>query len=51
MVNDVAERGVALIQQFNTTITHDEEQKQYLLQIVESHRKKFKNCNKSTLKA
>src|SRR5207244_9602851 len=41
--NDCAERGVALIQSFNDTITRDEEQKQYLLQVVEQHRKFFKN--------
>ena len=32
-VNDVAERGVALIQRFNSSISKDEEQKQYLLQV------------------
>jgi len=39
-VNDCAERGVALIEKFNTT-TKDETQKQYLLQVVEQHRKTF----------
>lgn len=29
VVNDVAERGVALITEFNSSITNDEEQKQY----------------------
>ena len=47
-VNDVAERGVALIQTFNTT-TKDEAQKQYLLQVVEQHRKKFSSCNRDSL--
>ena len=37
-VNDVAERGIQLIQQFNKT-SKDEEQKQCLLQVVEQHRK------------
>ena len=36
-VNDCAERGVALIQTFNASITKDEAQKQYLLQVVEKH--------------
>src|SRR6476619_2863808 len=40
-VNDCAERGVALIQTFNETLTRDEEQKQYLLQVVERHRRDF----------
>lgn len=49
-VNDCAERGVALIQEFNETITKDEQQKQYLLQVVEKHRKSFLNCNRDSLK-
>jgi Na+-translocating ferredoxin:NAD+ oxidoreductase RNF subunit RnfB len=40
-VNDCAERGVALIQQSNET-TKDEAQTQNLLQVVEKHRKDFK---------
>jgi len=39
-VNDCAERGIALIEKFNNT-TKDENQKQYLLQVVEQHRKTF----------
>lgn len=49
VVNDVAERGVALITQFNKCITNNEEQRQYLLQVVENYRKVFKNCDKKTL--
>lgn len=41
VVNDLAERGVALIQEFNSSITRNEEQKQFLLQVVEDHRKEF----------
>ncbi|ESO06635.1 hypothetical protein HELRODRAFT_160824 [Helobdella robusta] len=37
-VNDFAERGVALMQDFNRAIESSEEQKQYLLQVVEYHR-------------
>ena len=33
-VNDIAERGIALIQELNQS-TIDEDQKQYLLQVVE----------------
>ena len=39
-VNDVAERGIQLIQQFNRS-SKDEVQKQCLLQVVEQHRKHF----------
>jgi len=49
-VNDCAERGVALMQTFNETITKDEEQKQFLLQVVEKHRKDFAKCNHYQLK-
>ena len=50
VVNDNAERGVALITEYNRLITCDEEQKQYLLQIVADHRKTFPDCKKKTLK-
>ena len=39
-INDLAERGVALIQEFNAS-TRNEEQRQYLLQVIEEHRKNF----------
>lgn len=51
VVNDAAERGVALIQAFNGVITNQEEQKQFLLQVVEKHRRDFPNPNKSTFTA
>ena len=38
VVNDFAERGVALISAFCGAITRDEEQRQHLLQVVERHR-------------
>ncbi|KAG0725682.1 hypothetical protein GWK47_038130 [Chionoecetes opilio] len=41
VVNDHAERGVALIQEFNGSLTKDEEQLQFLLQVVADHRKAF----------
>ena len=46
VVNDHAERGVALIQEYNSIITKDEEQKQYLLQVVAEHRKRHPGCSK-----
>jgi len=48
VVNDIAEQGVALIEEYNSILTNDEDQKQYLLQIVQDHRKRFPNCNKRT---
>ena len=41
VVNDAAERGVALIQSFNAVLTNQKEQKQFLLLAVEKHRKNF----------
>ena len=48
-VNDCAERGIAPIQTFSDSITKDEEQKQYLLQVVEKHRKDFKLCTREDI--
>lgn len=49
VVNDTAERGVKLMQDYNATITNDEEQKQYVLQVVAECRKLFPDALKSTL--
>lgn len=49
VVNDRAERGVALIQDFNKKLTRDEDQLQFLLQVVADHRQQFPNCKKETL--
>ena len=38
VVNDTAERGVTLIQAYSGSLTRDEEQLQYLLQVVAAHR-------------
>lgn len=46
VVNDTAERGVKLIQDFNSSLTKNEEQKQYLLQVVKAHRLRFRNTKK-----
>lgn len=46
VVNDSAERNVALATTYNDTITKNEEQKQFLLQTVEDHRKRFKTAKK-----
>lgn len=49
VVNDVAERGVALIEKYNKRHTRNEEQLQYLLLVVTEHRRRIANANKSTL--
>src|SRR5258705_1876170 len=49
VVNDRAERGVALIQDYNGRWTKGEEQLQFLLQVVSDHRKKFPNCVKEAI--
>lgn len=47
-VNDSAERGVALVQQFNGSVKN-EDQRQFLLQVVENHRSKFKTSDRRDL--
>ena len=49
VVNDHAERGVALIQEYCGLITKDESQLQYLLQIVQNYRHKYPDSRKQTL--
>lgn len=49
VVNDTAERGVKLIQDFNSCLTKDEEQRQFLLQVVSECRKIFPDSSKATL--
>ena len=49
VTNDNAERGVALVQELNKLITYDEEQFQFLLQVVADHRRQFSSCRKSLL--
>ena len=49
VVNDVAERGVALIQDYIHVITNDEERRQYLPHVVAAHRKNFPNSLKKTV--
>lgn len=49
VVNDAAERAVKLITDFNRALTFDEEDKQYLLQVVEHYRRSFPSHTKSLL--
>ena len=39
IVNDIAEIGVKLIEDYNKLITNNEQQKQYLLQVVSNYRR------------
>jgi len=47
VVNDAAERAVALMTDFNDVVTKNEEQKQFLLQVVEQSRKNDRLQNKN----
>ena len=47
-VNDAAERGIALIEKFNSC-SKNEDNIQNLLQIVEKHRHDFPTCNQNDL--
>ncbi|GBM55803.1 hypothetical protein AVEN_75030-1 [Araneus ventricosus] len=47
--NDLSERAVKLIQDFSTSVTTNETQKQFLLQVVDYHRKQIANFKKETL--
>lgn len=49
VANDTAERAVALIQSFNLRLTKDEEQRQFLLQVVEAHRHQQPGTSKASL--
>ncbi|KAG7165343.1 hypothetical protein Hamer_G007156 [Homarus americanus] len=49
VVNDSAERAIALIQRYNESITQNEDQKQYLLQVVAAHRKKLPTASKAAM--
>ncbi|KAG0710601.1 hypothetical protein GWK47_022451 [Chionoecetes opilio] len=47
-VNDFPERGFALMQ-VNLALTKNEEQRQFLLQVVEEHRRKYPDARKATV--
>src|SRR6218665_1826551 len=49
VVNDTAERGISLIQNYNSALTKDETQKQYLLHLVSRHRKQFQAPTKYSI--
>src|SRR6218665_1084747 len=49
VVNYAAKHGASLIHNFNSVLTNQGEQKQYLLQVVESHRQRFPLSKKSII--
>lgn len=49
VVNDTAERGVKMIQDYNRILCQGEEEKQYLLHVIDSYRKKYPSANKNML--
>lgn len=48
VVNDCAERAIALVTKFNSALTKDEQQKQYLLSVVRQHQRDMPSCSKET---
>ena len=48
-INDTAERGVKLMTDYALILTKDETMKQWILQVVDSHRKRFPDFNKKTM--
>ena len=50
VTNDLAEKGVALMQSFNEALVRNEEEKQFVLQMVEYHRNKFPKALKGIKK-
>jgi hypothetical protein len=51
VVNDMAERSIALMSSCNLSITKSETEMQKLIQVVEDHRKRVPDARKSILKA
>lgn len=49
VVNDTAERAVKLMEDYNQILSRDEEEKQFIMQIVADYRKQYPNANKSVL--
>lgn len=49
VTNDAAERGVKFMKDYNCVLTRDEEEIQFILQVVDSYRKKYPSHTKSVL--
>lgn len=46
IVNDTAESAVILVESYVNTLSRDEEQKQFLMQILSDYRKQFSDSSK-----
>lgn len=51
VVNDTAERGFKLMEEYNSILTKNEDQKQFVSQVVKDYRYLFPDCEKETLKS
>ena len=49
VVNDTAERSIALFTNLNYTLSNDEDEKQKIINIVEDHRRRVPNASKNAL--
>ena len=49
VVNDFDERAIAQMQKYNASLTKNEEEKQFLLQLLQRHRKTDPTGSKATL--
>ena len=49
VVNDVAERGDKFMKDYNRILTLDEEEAQFILQVVDSYRKKYPSHTKPSV--
>lgn len=49
VINDAAERGVKFMKDYNRVLTRDDEQMQFILQVVDSYRRKYPTHTKSGL--
>lgn len=49
VVNDSAERGVKLMQDYNDILSRKEDDKQFILQVVSEYRRQYPDVKKSTL--
>lgn len=50
IVNDIAERAVKLIEDYNGRVVKNEEQQEFLLRCVQEHRRLYPDCKKDILK-
>lgn len=48
-VNDAAERGIKLIEDYNNLLTKNEKQKQLVLQVVSDYRSHYPDCEKKII--